>query len=295
DKRLHGSFTGFCINLLTLCSFNAASFAAGDPLDNEGTEDHPEVSRFPGFHIDSSKMYDYNEFRFATESIDDSGQPKGEVKAGRYWNIVYWLNEGARKPSAIELVRNYENAFKKAGGGMVIRHPQDEEPESAVYRMPMPNGGERWLQIGIDSDGNRLEMNIVDVGAMVQKVEFSADEMAEALKKNGYIALTGILFDTGKADIKPESGLLLREVIALLNGDKSLNLQVDGHTDSVGDKHFNMELSRRRAESVVKYLTSNGIDSKRLRFDGKGDSMPVADNRSEEGRAKNRRVELVRF
>jgi OOP family OmpA-OmpF porin len=281
--------------ILLLFLFVTTALAASDPNDNEGTADHPEVARFPGFHIDSSEINDFNEFRFASEGFDDSGEPKGEVKAGKYWHIVYWLNEGARKPSAIELIKNYENAFKKAGGGLVIRHPQSGEPESAVYHMPQLNGSERWMQIDISSEGNRLEMNIVDVGAMAQKVEFSAGEMADALNKNGYVALTGILFDTGKATIKSESESLLNEVVALLKNDKSLKLSVEGHTDNVGDKRTNEELSKKRAESVVKYLTSNGIDSKRLKFDGKGDSMPVADNRSENGRAKNRRVELVKF
>lgn len=280
---------------LILFLFVATALAASDPNDSEGTADHPEVTRFPGFHLDSSEMNDYNEFRFASEGFDDSGEPKGEVKAGKYWHIFYWLNEGARKPSAIELVRNYENAFKKAGGGLVMRHPPSGEPESAVYHMPQPNGGERWMQIDISGGGNRLEMNIVDVGTMAQKVEFSAGEMADALNKNGYVALTGILFDTGKATIKSESGPLLNEVITLLKNDKSLKLSVEGHTDNVGDKRANIELSKKRAGSVVKYLTSNGIDSKRLKFDGKGDSMPVADNHSEDGRAKNRRVELVKF
>lgn len=281
--------------LLTL-SLSATMVLAGrDPADNEGTIEHPEVTRFPGFHIDASQMNDYNEFTFATKGFDGSYEPIGETKAGKYWNIVYFLNEGARKPSAIELVRNYENAFKKAGGGLVARYPKSGDPEVAVYRMPRANDGERWMQIAFGNEGSRLEMNIIDVGGMTQKVEFSAGEMADAIKKNGFVALTGILFDTGKATIKPESGSLLDEVVALLKSDKPLKLSVEGHTDNVGDKRANVELSKRRAESVVKYLTSKGVDSNRLKFDGKGDSVPVADNRTEAGRAKNRRVELVKF
>lgn len=119
--------------------------------------------------------------------------------------------------------------------------------------------------------------------------------MAVAINKNGYVALNGILFDTGKAVIKSESTPLLNEVVALLKNNAPLKLSVEGHTDNVGDKRANVELSKKRAASVVKYLTDNGIDGKRLRFAGKGDSMPLADNRSEDGRAKNRRVELVKF
>ncbi|MDT3736469.1 MAG: OmpA family protein [Denitratisoma sp.] len=279
---------------LILALLAAAAFAAKDPGDNPGTADHPEVPRFPGFHIDSSKLKDFNEYRFASKGYDGSYEPIGETKAGKHWFIDYILNEGARKPSAVELVRNYENAFRKAGGVLVNRHPKGGDPESAVYRMPRPNGGERWMQINIDNEGLRYQLNIVDVGAMVQKVEFSAGEMADAIRKNGFVALTGILFDTGKATIKAESAPLLNEVVALLKNDKSLRLSVEGHTDNVGDKRANAELSKQRAESVVKYLTANGIDARRLKSDGKGDAVPVADNRSEEGRAKNRRVELVK-
>jgi len=95
--------------------------------------------------------------------------------------------------------------------------------------------------------------------------------------------------------IKSESTPLPDEVVSLLKHDKALKLSIEGHTDNVGDKRANLLLSKQRAGSVVKYLTGKGIDGKRLKSDGKGDSVPVADNRSESGRAKNRRVELVRF
>lgn len=269
--------------------------AAIDPADNESTADHPEIVRFPGFHIDSSKTNDFNEFLFASKGYDDAGAPKGEVKAGKFWFVDYILNDGERQPSAVELIRNYENAFRKLGGSLVNRTLISGLPESAVYRMPRPNGGERWVQINIDNGGDRYQLNIVDIGAMAQKLEFSAGEMADAIQKNGYVALSGIQFDTGKASIKPESIALLNEVVTLLNNDKALKLSVEGHTDNVGDKRANLDLSKKRAESVVKYLSSKGVDNKRLKFGGKGDSAPVADNRSDAGRAKNRRVELVKF
>ena len=281
--------------MLALCLFTATALATTDPLDNEGTFEHPEVVRFPGFHIDNSKRTDYDEVRFATQGFDGSNEPIGQIKAGRYWFVDYCLNDGARQPSAIELLRNYENAFRKAGGSLIKRHPDSGAPESAVYRMPRAGGGERWVQLDINGEGVRYQLKIVDVAGMAQKVEFSAGQMADALKKTGFIALTGILFDTGKATLKPESVPLLDEVVTLLKGDKALKLSVEGHTDNVGDKRANLLLSKQRAESVVKYLAGRGIDARRLKFDGKGDAVPVADNRSESGRARNRRVELVKL
>jgi outer membrane protein OmpA-like peptidoglycan-associated protein len=130
---------------------------------------------------------------------------------------------------------------------------------------------------------------------MEQKLEFSSDEMAAAIGKNGFVALNGILFDTGKAAIKPESEALIKEIVALLNKDKSLKLSIVGHTDNAGNKKANLALSKQRAESLVRQLVAAGIDARRLKADGKGDTEPTADNRMDEGRAKNRRVELVKF
>jgi len=281
--------------LLALLLVASAALAAKDPNDSEGSADHPEIARFPGFHIDYSKKTDYDEVQLATEDPDDSGEPNGAVKAGKHWTINYCLNEDGRQPSAIELLRNYENAFRKSGGVLVKRHPRQGTPTGAVYRMPRTGDGERWMQLEVFNDATCYLLNIVDVGAMAQKIEFSAGEMARTIKKDGYIALNGIQFDTGKAAIKSESTPLLDQVVALLRSERALRLSVEGHTDNVGDKRANLLLSKQRAESVVKYLTAKGIDGKRLKSDGKGDTLPVADNRSDAGRAKNRRVELVRF
>lgn len=282
--------------LLAFSLFLTAAHAARDPADAEGASEHPEIVRFPGFHIDSAKTNDYNEFGFATRGLDGSSEPVGggEAKGGQYWQIVYCLNEEARRPSVIELVRNYENAFRKAGGAMVARHPRSGEPEVAVYKVPR-DGGERWAQIHVYNEGGCYRLDVVDVGAMAQKLEFSAGEMADAIRKNGFVALTGILFDTGKDTLNPESMPLLGEIVALLKKDTALKLSVEGHTDNVGAKAANLELSKKRAERVVRFLVDKGIEGKRLKAAGKGDSAPVADNRSEGGRAKNRRVELVKF
>lgn len=282
--------------LLTL-SLMVGSACAKDPNDSEGSFEHPDIKRFPGFHIDASKKNDYNEFPFAVKGWDGSGEPAegGEVKGGKYWEIVYCMNDDARRPSHIELVRNHENAFKQVGGAMISRYPKTGTPEVAVFKMPRAGGAERWVQLHVYNDGGCYRLDIVDVGAMAQKLEFSANEMADAIKKNGFIALNGIQFDTGSHTIKPESTALLNEIVAMLKSEKSLKLSVEGHTDNVGSKASNLELSRKRAESVMSYLTRNGIAPQRLKFDGKGDTAPVADNRTEAGRAKNRRVELVKF
>jgi outer membrane protein OmpA-like peptidoglycan-associated protein len=277
------TWTALLAALLLAVNTMVAIAGQKDPADVEGTEDHPEIARFPHFHLDSSKHNDYNEFSFLTKAGE-------QAKAGKYWFVDYILNDEARQPSAVELMKNYENAFKKAGGSMVFR----DKDENAVYRMPLAQGGERWVQMHIDNEGYRYQLTIVDVAAMEQKLEFTADQMADAIRKNGFVALNGILFDTGKASIQPSSQPLIDEMAALLKKEGSLKLTVVGHTDNVGDKKANLELSKKRAESVMKALVAAGIDSKRLKSDGRGDSVPVGDNRTDDGRAKNRRVELVK-
>jgi outer membrane protein OmpA-like peptidoglycan-associated protein len=131
-----------------------------------------------------------------------------------------------------------------------------------------------------------LETGMVTVGAA---------EMAKDIAATGHVALYGIYFDTNSAEVKPESEPTLQEIVKLLKEDSGLKLYVVGHTDNVGGYAYNIGLSQRRAESVVKVLTAkHGIDPTRLRSAGAGLLAPVAPNDTEEGRAKNRRVELVR-
>jgi outer membrane protein OmpA-like peptidoglycan-associated protein len=125
-------------------------------------------------------------------------------------------------------------------------------------------------------------------------VTVSAGEMASGIAAAGSVALYGILFDTRSAVVKPESMPTLEEVAKLLKTQPTLRLLVVGHTDNVGTFEFNMDLSQRRAASVVQILTSKlGIDPKRLMPVGVSFASPVATNRTEEGRSKNRRVQLV--
>ncbi|MGH7587129.1 MAG: OmpA family protein, partial [Gemmatimonadota bacterium] len=126
-------------------------------------------------------------------------------------------------------------------------------------------------------------------------VTVDAAAMAKDIAATGRVALYGIHFDTDKTDIKPESEPTLQEIAGLLQEDPTLKLYVVGHTDNVGGFDYNTDLSRRRAASVVDALkTKHGVQAARLTAAGVGMLAPVAPNDTEEGRAKNRRVELVR-
>lgn len=143
--------------------------------------------------------------------------------------------------------------------------------------------------------GAYAALDIVDVGTLKQNmVSVSASDMSKAIANTGRIALYGILFDTAKADLKAESKPALEEIAKLLQSDAKLKLRVVGHTDNQGTLDANIALSKRRAEAVnAALVSSNGIAANRLSAFGVADLAPVASNSGEEGRAKNRRVELV--
>ena len=107
-------------------------------------------------------------------------------------------------------------------------------------------------------------------------------------------AIIHINFGSGDALIQPDSVPQLEQVVLLLNRNPDLSLAINGHTDSQGSAERNAALSLERAQAVVDALREHGIDAGRLVAEGFGDTMPVADNASAEGRARNRRVELVR-
>jgi outer membrane protein OmpA-like peptidoglycan-associated protein len=145
---------------------------------------------------------------------------------------------------------------------------------------------------------NPGELNIVvDVvsakAAKIDMVFVKAADMADALATKGFVDLYGIYFDVDKTDVKPESSATLDEVASLLKIDRSLKLEISGHTDNTGQSAHNQKLSEGRAAAVVQALvTKYGIDPHRLVAKGYGDTKPVAPNTTDDGRAKNRRVEL---
>ncbi len=142
-----------------------------------------------------------------------------------------------------------------------------------------------------------VALDVVTSKAVVNKmVLVKAEDMAQSLAATGSIDLYGIYFDVDKSDIKPESNATLDEIAKLLKIDASLRLEVAGHTDNTGKPDHNLKLSQDRAAAVVNVLTTKyGIDPKRLVAKGYGDTKPVAPNNTDDGRSKNRRVQLRRL
>jgi outer membrane protein OmpA-like peptidoglycan-associated protein len=139
-------------------------------------------------------------------------------------------------------------------------------------------------------------LDLVEAAPMeTRMVTVDASAMAKDIAASGHVALYGILFDTDKTDIKSESAATIAEIARLLQQDPKIALFVVGHTDNVGGYDHNMDLSQRRATAVVRELTvKHGVAASRLKAAGTGPLAPVAPNDSDQGRARNRRVELVK-
>jgi OOP family OmpA-OmpF porin len=141
------------------------------------------------------------------------------------------------------------------------------------------------------------EVVVIQPRSMEENMSFvNAADMSSSINDAGKVSLYGITFDTDKDAIRPDSKPTLQEIAKLLSSNPRLNLHVVGHTDNQGKSDYNLDLSRRRAATVVRELTSNyGIPANRLDSFGCGMYAPVASNDSDTGRAKNRRVELVKW
>ena len=157
-------------------------------------------------------------------------------------------------------------------------------------------GKEVWLAVRTSNipSGMFITLTVIEKQAMQQDVTIDAVAMAHGLGEAGRVAIYGIFFDTGRSELKPESGPELMEIAKLFKGSPSLKAYIVGHTDMVADLATNVKLSQARAQAVVNALVSqHGIASTRLIAFGAGPYAPVASNKTDEGRAKNRRVELV--
>lgn len=271
--------------LAVLVAFMGATPNVAQQQDEPGSKDHPMLSRMNNYFICNYEVNDFNGVDFAI------GDDKEQRVEGKYWKIDYCIKDNAKVASALEIVRNYTNVFKAKGGG--VRNP---DPDNIHTTMSMTAGGsEIWCDIEVANRGETYTLTIVQKGAMTQQVEFTAAEMAKALSEKGSIALHNILFDTGKATIKPESSKELQLVIDVLKADATLKVEIQGHTDNTGVKAANLTLSQQRADAVRDYLiTTGGIGTARLTAVGFGDTKPVAPNTTEAGKSQNRRVELVK-
>ena len=268
-----------------------ALLACGSALAKDETllKDPPRVTRMPNYEaIDGDNLvFDSTKFCLA----------KGETSVeGRVYKRQYQIKEGAQKASDLQILRNYSSAIRASGGQILLEGDPPGNCSLEVCGKTLTGqiklgAAEAWISVTPCNEGYDYTVWVVEKQAMVQEV--TANAMLEALNRDGHIALY-INFDTGKSSVRPESRSTISQIVQLLKGSPALRLAIEGHTDNVGNAQSNKALSDARAKAVLAGVVAAGIDAARLSAAGFGADRPVADNKDEAGRAKNRRVELVK-
>ncbi len=265
---------------VTLFLATAGSVSAQDE-DREGCKDSPLLNRLSGCFIKHCSKSDFAAAELMIAASGATRSVEGKVEK---------INYSCRGKSALQVRRNTEQALRTAGFTL----------DFTGYDLPVHyvtgHKGALWIAVaaGELTGDSEYEFTSVHAEEMTQELTADAKAWAAEIDKSGHVAIYGIEFDTAKATLKPESGKVLQQVLALLNAQAGWNMRVEGHTDSTGTRQGNQVLSQQRAASVVAWLVANGIAPARLTSVGLGDTKPVADNKSDEGRARNRRVELAK-
>lgn len=239
-------------------------------------------TNMPGYAIINCKVEEFGAFDFSLV-------PREKLMVeGKYTFLTYKIADRKNEPSALAIVRNYENAITKVGGTIV-----KSDPNRRVTGKIVKDGLETWVQA--EKGNGAIWLRIVEKQGMAQYITADAAALGSDLKTTGHVAVYGIYFDTNKSEVKPDSKPALEEIAKLLKQEPALKLMVVGHTDSTGSLDANMKLSQARGEAVAQALSGQyTIAATRLHGYGVGPLAPVASNDNEDGRAKNRRVELVK-
>jgi len=296
--------------IFTLILTTAISAVALTQEDAEGCKDHPLFNRMPNYYLSDCAQIEFGSMKFPVGKPDPKNDNKIKMEAveGKIMAFYYSLKEGATPASALQIARNFQNAAKQKGGIVLVEYPggclgEYEYGNINDGLIPWANGCDSWgTTIKMTKDAKEIWLfvqptdegyNMVIAEKEAMKQDIQANEMFDALNKDGYIALY-INFETGKADIKPESQKIIDQIVQMMKDNPDLKISVEGHTDNVGTPQSNQTLSENRAKAVMNAIIAKGIDKSRLSSKGWGQTKPIADNKTEEGRAKNRRVELVK-
>ena len=323
-----------CTALLLIgCGFGQVAVAQTKASEMAGTKDHPMISRYAGSVLQNAAQENFVALRIpggpgrfgpGSALVFD----KSTAVEGRLSSYFYVQ---PKERSALEVFRNYQAALQQSGfttlyacemracdQALIKEHFASEvvqprkwadgiSPASSIDRdvrfvsaKASRNGADVFVMVFVAEPDSVWQAPVAVVlvaepaALETGKVVIATDRLQRGLADEGKIALYGLYFDTGKAEIKPESKPQLTEMAKLLQANKALKVMIVGHTDNQGMVDANLALSQKRAEAVVAALVADHkIDATRLRARGVANFAPVTSNGSEAGRAKNRRVELV--
>lgn len=284
-----------------------------DTLDwDEIPISYSELGQFPyfnspkGFEFDDPKTLDYSKLIYYVKnkvySIEGKtfttrfATSRDENLSRSEWNQVLFN-------------KSYDDFIKSKGGVLIFKGniPNDTLKKIGasevsnymvgdVYNQPMMiyaiHQPTNRVLIQLSSSTAGAAIGITSIQGFKQTITLiNSETIKKELDKVGHIALY-INFETGKSRIKAESYQIVSEMVEMLNAHPDLKITIEGHTDDVGDKTSNQQLSENRGKSVVLALTDEGINASRLKSVGYGESRPIEDNATENGKAKNRRVEI---
>ena len=258
----------------------------------DSSMDHPVIKPMPRSVLvpAQTKKLNFSTYSFYVQK----GKKRERVeKKGKYWGFRYLIKDAGgkvdRSVSSLEITENYKAAALEKGGEILY----EAGGRFLTFTLPMKNGGKIWAYVSA-KDGV-YNLYIIEEASFKKQLSFGADEMKKALDEEGRIAVYGINFDSDKASLKLGAEKVLLEMVKLMKNNPGLKVEIQGHTDNTGSATHNLDLSKRRAETVRKFLLNYGVGSSRMVAKGYGMQNPVDTNDTEEGRAKNRRVELVKL
>jgi outer membrane protein OmpA-like peptidoglycan-associated protein len=277
------------------------------------------INPFPGSKTVASESRKGQKLSLPEAPVDSSGKPGRSVEVQGKVGRLVWKNPKGK--STQELYDHYAQqlskggfkplwacAGKECGAPMTVpmlgKVPGSADSHFAVAQLIRRDRGDVFAAIQVAADDTTLLL--IEVSATPEQKESITREaaaaaskitqpaIADALAKDGHVALGDILYKPGEVALRPEAASVVKSIAAELKKDAALKLYVVGHTDSQGKFKDNLSVSKKRANWLVKELTKQGVSGARLQADGVGPLAPIASNDTDEGRARNRRVELVR-
>jgi OmpA-OmpF porin, OOP family len=325
----HYSPASRCPSILTgLCCLLATCLAPLALADIEGAGDHPQVPRVAGSSIVFHEITDYDRLTVPTGPWDGNEVESAESLEGEVMRMSYTFDDP--ETSTLRIKRSYLQELEARGFEILYSGSEGELSggDGRLFFVHASNLFERGVRdccqlanrdrdiryiaarsgdgnvlVGIAAfnarrvDGPAVSLAVVTAAEMDDTMDhqpLTAGEMETGLVEQGRVAIQNILFAFDSDEILPESAEALATIAELMNERSDLSLLVVGHTDAIGDFDYNLRLSMDRASAVVDELVDrHGIARERLRAAGAGMMAPVTTNRTDDGRAENRRVELV--
>lgn len=301
----------------TLAAATMAAAAAAWAGADAG-KDHPLLPRYPGAELVG---YDFKEYEESQLVLFRPMQRNGQVPADKVLpvegRVTYLHYEVPANVSTLQVFRNYQSALRRGGFQELFScdrpcgdvHFSNWRPLLKANRLYLNGGAEQLFYLAAQRDTVYVSIGVSTIGDRAQVFEIVTEKtalddqkisvtgtspIAQALARSGRVDVYGFLFDTGKAQLKPDSAPTLKELAQVLKDNPRLAVDIVGHTDDTGSADANQALSLGRAQAVSAALISDhGIAPDRLAASGRGATQPVAPNQTEDGRARNRRVEIA--